>query len=70
MVKRKYTLDELSDVVMPFGKHRGKKLDDVPLKYLDWLIGQKWLHGDLRECIEQYLEFPVIAQELEKELEQ
>ena len=25
---------------MPFGKHQGKKLQDVPAEYLDWLIGE------------------------------
>jgi hypothetical protein len=25
-------------MIMPFGRHRGKKLDDVPLDYLAWVL--------------------------------
>ena len=25
---------------MPFGKHEGKELSDIPHDYLDWLIGE------------------------------
>ena len=28
---------------MPFGQHKGKRLDEVPAKYLDWLSGEDWL---------------------------
>lgn len=31
------------DSVMPFGKHFGKCLSDVPSEYLDWLSGQEQL---------------------------
>lgn len=44
------------DVVMPFGKHKGECLADIPVGYLDWLIGQDFLRGDLRDCIERHLE--------------
>lgn len=27
---------------MPFGKHRGALMQDVPASYLDWLRGQDW----------------------------
>lgn len=33
----------LSDVYMPFGKHKGMSLDDVPADYLLWLFSQNWL---------------------------
>lgn len=26
----------------PFGKHKGKRLADIPDTYLDWLIGEGW----------------------------
>lgn len=28
---------------MPFGKYRGVPMEDVPAKYLDWLIDQPWI---------------------------
>lgn len=43
-------------VVMPFGKHKGEEIGEIPTSYLDWLIGQDWLKADLRECIEDHLE--------------
>lgn len=32
-------------ICMPFGKHRGVALEDIPTSYLDWLIGQDWIQG-------------------------
>lgn len=41
---------------LPFGKYKGKAISECPINYLDWLIGQDWLHDDLKEDIEEYLE--------------
>ena len=41
---------------MPFGKHKGMKMEEVPLDYLQWLAGTD-LEVDLRYTIEQYLNF-------------
>jgi len=41
---------------MPFGKHKGLKMEEVPLDYLQWLAGTE-LEEDLRYTIEQYLNF-------------
>ena len=41
---------------LPFGKHEGERIRDVPVSYLDWLIGQDWLDEDLREDVEAFLE--------------
>ncbi len=30
-------------IIMPFGKHKGLKLEDVPAKYLLWLYDQDWM---------------------------
>lgn len=35
---------QLSDTdTFPFGKHKGKRMQDVPSSYLDWLAGQPWI---------------------------
>ena len=39
---------------MPFGKHKGLKMEEVPVDYLQWLAGTE-LEEDLRYTIEQYL---------------
>jgi exodeoxyribonuclease X len=39
---------------MPFGKHKGLKMEEVPVDYLQWLAGTD-LEEDLRYTIEQYL---------------
>ena len=46
------------DYRMPFGKHKGECLGDIPVAYLDWLIGQDWMEEktDLKERIEQHLQ--------------
>jgi exodeoxyribonuclease X len=41
---------------MPFGKHKGLKMEEVPLDYLQWLSGTD-LEEDLRYTIERYLNF-------------
>jgi len=63
-------INRIQKIVLPFGKHKGQPLDAVPLKCLDWLLGQEWLFADLRESIEVYLSHPPIAQELERQLEE
>jgi exodeoxyribonuclease X len=39
---------------MPFGNHKGLKMEEVPLDYLQWLSGTD-LEEDLRFTVEQYL---------------
>ena len=31
-----------SDYVMPWGKHKGEKLMDVPRSYIEWVLEQDW----------------------------
>lgn len=56
---------------MPFGKYKEEPLDEIPLKYLDWLIGEKFIKEkfpNIKDIIEIYLSTPSIKLELEKEL--
>jgi exodeoxyribonuclease X len=52
-----YEMAELSQrpikvEVMPFGKHRGERLAEVPSSYLSWLLKQPDVDPDLRASIE------------------
>ncbi len=58
-----------SKYVLPFGKHKGKPLDEVPLLYLDWLVGQE-VKGFLGMILKEYLNGPTIKAQLDKELEE
>lgn len=49
------------DSPMPSGAHAGTPMKDVPAKYLDWLLGQKWFQGSsqwapVREYIETHID--------------
>jgi uncharacterized protein (DUF3820 family) len=37
---------------MPFGKHKGKELTEIPKKYLQWLRQQDWLGGWLAQGVD------------------
>lgn len=42
-------LARLAATTLPFGKHSGKRLDEVPGEYLEWLISeQEEFYKDLR----------------------
>ena len=40
--------------VMPFGKHKGQKMDKVPRDYLEWLLTTD-LDEDLKYTVGHYL---------------
>lgn len=58
---------DFSGYVLKFGKHKGKRLDAVPLEYLDWCAGLDDCIG--RYEIATYLRQPEIAAELKKALD-
>jgi len=41
------------DSIMPFGKYKGRRLEDVPAGYLIWLYDNGLDRGPLREYIEE-----------------
>lgn len=43
--------------IMPFGKHKGEMLDDVPPKYLDWVLKQDNVDPYLIKAIKNILPF-------------
>lgn len=36
---------------MPFGKHQGEEIEEIPKKYLQWVANNLDLYGDLRVAI-------------------
>jgi hypothetical protein len=41
---------------MPFGKHRGELVEDIPTAYVEWLLGNLELRPDLQRELEAQLE--------------
>jgi len=51
----RYTTPETA--VMPFGKHKGEKLADLPVEYLEWLYYKcDGLNDSLYDTVEEILE--------------
>ena len=65
-------MENLNKRKLSFGKHIDKPLDKIPLKYLDWLMGQEWMGFKYQEdwkAINKYLKDPVIVRELKSILD-
>jgi uncharacterized protein (DUF3820 family) len=45
------------EYAMPWGKYQGEQIQDVPRRYLNWLLEQDWIdeHEELVEAIEDQL---------------
>lgn len=43
--------ESLEDIRMPFGKHKGESLLDIPVSYLEWIYDNIELDGDLEESV-------------------
>ena len=55
MYRERFIIDQASRILMPFGKHQGKAITEVPLKYLDETIStmpQTWLVRRVREFVD------------------
>lgn len=66
-------MSDLGRTVVPFGKYKGRTLDSIAsdnegLRYLDWVRGQDWLRDQLKEAIDEYLDDPVNARDLDAAL--
>lgn len=65
------TFKEAADFKMPFGKHKGQRLDEIAttdagLRYLDWLHGERGGVGWVDEALSVYLSDKTIAEELRR----
>jgi hypothetical protein len=48
---------------IPFGKHKGSELGDVPEQYLEWLAGVDWLREPLASAVKAEAERRILSQE-------
>jgi hypothetical protein len=55
-----------SDYPIPFGKHAGTLLRDLPTRYVRWLMAQPWMRDPLRSALHrEWLVRPVRAAEIQ-----
>lgn len=52
-VKKEWTEEEANNYELTFGKHKGKKLSEVPQSYLDWLLESGNTEIGLKEAIRE-----------------
>ncbi len=50
---------------MPYGQYKGKKMANIPAKYLLWAYDQHWCKGDVKQYIED--NFEALKTESERE---
>jgi hypothetical protein len=65
------TFEQAAATVMPFGRNRGRTLDEIAetddgLRYLDWVMGWDKLHGTIKVALQVYLLDQAIADEVER----
>lgn len=64
---RRLTIDDLGQTVMPFGKWKGKRFDDIDIEYLLWLERENvFKTEDHRDRLKAYMEHPRTMKEIEK----
>ena len=51
--------------LMPFGKHKGEKMANVPADYLMWLYDNNKCYGNVKKYIEDNLD--VLKDEIKKQ---
>ena len=56
--------------IMPFGKHKGEKMANVPASYLLWIYDNMNLFDDLREYIDENRDALEVEANREKQMRQ
>ena len=51
-----YKYAKAETYIMPFGKHKGEKLTELPNDYLEWLYYKSDISGNLYDAVEEILE--------------
>jgi uncharacterized protein (DUF3820 family) len=50
-------------ITIPFGKHKGQNLDDVPDSYLIWLLKQDWVETKFSRLYNRLLELEPLLED-------
>ena len=53
-VKKEWTYDDAQNYEITFGKHKGKKIKDIPQSYLDWLLESDKADITIKTVIETF----------------
>lgn len=54
--KAKQSYQDLwKDFIFPFGKHKGKKLSEIPTNYLVWALAETQLFPATKKAVEEFL---------------
>lgn len=53
-IKKEWTYEEAQNYEITFGKHKGKKIKDVPQSYLDWLLESDKADLGIKTVIETF----------------
>lgn len=51
---------DYGEVVVPFGKHKGEQVGDLPVSYMRWCLDQEWFeeqYPDLVTAFENEIRF-------------
>ena len=57
----KSTTDDPGSIIIPFGKHKGTALRDIPDTYFKWLLDQPWAHekfATLVDAVQKVMKIP------------
>ena len=60
------TKEDAEKYVLNFGKHKGKKLNEVPEDYLEWLVDNEKTEAYLKKCCKYFVK-PLPSEEEQKE---
>lgn len=55
----KHKVDDLGEVTIPFGKHKGMQLSKIPKDYLKW-CAENFKEGNLKDRISEYLKSSLV----------
>lgn len=59
-------MNKEKEIIMPFGKHKGKFLNDIPHGYLIWLYDRNKLYGEIKSYAEKNIPILTFQKKMKK----